>query len=647
MTTFTPKDTWENKRRAHYKAPIPFGYTPSDDDPCVLVPDWDQIQHMEKALDYIDGEMSYRQAAAWLSTVMTRAPSHQAVKNWWEEKRGSDPNNARAIRLQTAERKQEKKREKLSPREKAERAQKIKVAAAKRALTFREKKLAGYQEVREPEPKIPTSPLRLMIEEPADESLEDKEIIFKPNPGPQTTFLAASEQEVLYGGAAGGGKSYALLADPARYFGHKNFNGLILRRTNDELRELKWKSRELYPRLYPGATWREKDSMWLFPSGAQLWMTYLERDEDVMRYQGQAFSYIAVDELTQYPTPFAWNYLRSRLRSADNIEFDGLPTFMRATTNPGGPGHGWVKRMFIDPAPAGQPFDATDIETGKVMIVPVGDPLFDEDRWGKPLFKRRFIPALLKDNPYLMKGGNYAANLLSLSENQRRQLLEGDWTVADGAAFPEFRANTHTCPPFEIPKEWRRFRSCDFGYNSFSAVHWYAIDPVYETLVVYRELYVTRHTGKELSEKILELEQGERIDYGVLDSSVWHVRGHNGPTIEEEMRMAGTRWRQSDRTAGARVAGKNRLHELLKVDETTGRPGIVFFNTCRQIITDLPIIPSDPDGTDDIDDRYTSDHAYDSVRYGIMSRPKSYSPFGFGMDTYAGGYRPADSKLGY
>jgi hypothetical protein len=303
--------------------------------------------------------------------------------------------------------------------------------------------------------------------------------------------------------------------------------------------------------------------------------------------------------------------------------------------------------MFIDPAPPGVAFDATDIETNKPIIVPYGDTRFPEEKWGKAVFQRRFIPALLKDNPYLAQGGQYAANLLSLPENQQRQLLEGDWSVADGAAFPEFRTQLHTIAPFEIPKEWRKFRSCDFGYNSFSAVHWYAIDPAYETLVVYRELYVTRHTGKELSERILELERGERVDYGVLDSSVWHVRGHNGPTIEEEMRMAGTRWRPSDRTAGARVAGKNRLHELLKVDEITNRPGIIFFNTCRQIISDLPIIPADPDGTDDIDKRYASDHAYDSIRYGIMSRPKASSPFGFGMDSLTGGYVPANRKIGY
>ena len=109
----------------------------------------------------------------------------------------------------------------------------------------------------------------------------------------------------------------------------------------------------------------------------------------------------------------------------------------------------------------------------------------------------------------------------------------------------------------------------------------------------------------------------------------------------------GCRWRPSDRTAGARVAGKNQLHQRLKVDEETGEPGLKFFNTCRQIIADLPVIPSDPKGSDDIDPRYASDHAYDSVRYGVMSRPRAASPFdwGKGVPTYR--HTPADATFGY
>ena len=158
-----------------------------------------------------------------------------------------------------------------------------------------------------------------------------QEVIFEPNFGPQTSFLAATEQEVLYGGAAGGGKSYAMVADPVRYLGNPNARMLLVRRSTEELRELISVSKQLYPKAIPGIKFMERDKTWVAPSGATLWMSYLDRDDDVMRYQGQAFSWIGFDELTQWPSPYAWNYMRSRLRST---RASGLPLYMRATSNP-------------------------------------------------------------------------------------------------------------------------------------------------------------------------------------------------------------------------------------------------------------------------------------------------------------------------
>ena len=131
--------------------------------------------------------------------------------------------------------------------------------------------------------------------------VEDSEVVFQPNPGPQEEFLSAGERDVLYGGAAGGGKSFALLADPLRYCHNPNHRGLLLRRTLDELTELIDKSRQLYTKAFPGAKFRESKSTWHVPSGATIWFTYLDRDKDVTRFQGQAFNWIGIDEITQYP----------------------------------------------------------------------------------------------------------------------------------------------------------------------------------------------------------------------------------------------------------------------------------------------------------------------------------------------------------
>ena len=615
--------TWAKKTRPNATARIQYGYKANEDDPLVIEPDETLVPLIEEAMDYLDNGYSTRKVAEWLTEKAQRKISHQGVLLVW---RANRPDSPRIAALDKAN----KKRKPKTRKEKAIAAVKRKRSDAKRVQTLMTKKLAAHETKNEISDSLDFSAYE---KEP-----EQREVVFAPNPGPQTEFLAASEQEVLYGGAAGGGKSFGLLADPMRYFHNPNFNGLILRRTNDELRELIWKSQELYPKAFPGAKWAEKKSQWTLPSGAKLWLTYLEREDDVRRYQGLAFSYIAFDELTQHPTPFAWDYMRSRLRTTD----PDLPIFMRATTNPGGAGHGWVKQMFIDPAPANQAFVATDLSSGEPLEYPEG-----HEKAGQPLFSRRFIPASLTDNPYLMEGGQYEANLLSLPENQRRQLLEGDWAVADGAAFPEFRQSIHVVEPFEIPHNWVRFRSADYGYSSWSAIHWYAIDPAFETLIVYRELYLSKHTGKDLGRAVLDAEMGDSIKFGILDSSCWHNRGQIGPSIAEEMITMGCRWRPSDRTAGARVAGKNQLHERLKVDEETGHPGIVFFNTCRQIIADLPVIPSCPKGSDDIDQRYASDHTYDSLRYGLMSRPRSLSPFDMGRGVPERHYKPSDSTFGY
>ena len=466
--------------------------------------------------------------------------------------------------------------------------------------------------------------------------IDDTPVIFRPNPGPQEEFLSAPEQDVLYGGAAGGGKSFALLADPLRYCHNPNHRGLLLRRTLDELTELIDKSRQLYTKAFPGATFRESKSTWHFPSGATIWFTYLDRDKDVTRFQGQAFNWIGVDEITQYPSSYVWDYLRSRLRSTDPELQKNL--CMRCTANPGGVGGWWVKKMYIDPHEENKAFPASDPETGKPFLWPDGHP-----KAGQPLFYRKFVPARLTDNPYLMADGQYEAMLRSLPEVERRRLLEGDWDVAEGAAFPEFSRVRHIVEPFELPTNWPRIRAADYGYSSPSCVLWGAIDWD-NNIWVYRELYAKHLTAEQLADKILECEELDpEPHYTVLDASCWNKTGF-GPSIAETMMRAGVRWIPSDRN---RLQGKMEIHRRLADDPYSNEPRLRIFSNCKHITAQLSGIPLSKTNSEDVDTK-AEDHAYDALRYMVMTRTSGYTSIHKqlqGIKDQA--FQPFDATFGY
>jgi hypothetical protein len=223
-------------------------------------------------------------------------------------------------------------------------------------------------------------------------------------------------------------------------------------------------------------------------------------------------------------------------------------------------------------------------------------------------------------------------------------LLEGDWDIMEGAAFPEWNRSIHVIEPFDIPYNWRRFRACDYGYGSYAAVLWFAVTPE-EQLIVYRELYVSKVLAPDLADMILDLEsEVGQISYRVLDSSCWHKRGDPGPSIAESMIVRGCRWRPSDRSKGARVAGKNEIHRRLQVDEYTEEPRLQIFSNCVHTIAQLPVIPLDKNNPEDVDTN-SEDHLYDALRYGCMSRPRS-SAWDIDPDTHRG-YTPADPVFGY
>ena len=451
------------------------------------------------------------------------------------------------------------------------------------------------------------------------QSLQDEaqdSIIFAPNEGPQTEFLAAGETDVLYGGAAGGGKSYAMLVDPLRYAHRTAHRALILRRSMPELRELIDKSRELYPKAFPGCKYREVEKMWNFPSGAKIEFGFLERDADVYRYQGQAYSWIGFDEITHLPTEFSWNYLASRLRTTDSE----IVPYMRCTANPGGVGAHWVKKRYIDYSPPNVSFEGADGLT------------------------RKFIPARLDDNPYLAEDGRYEQMLKALPPTQRKQLLEGNWDVNEGAAFTEFSIDTHVISPFQIPVHWERVKGIDYGYASESACIWAALDPSDGTLIIYRELYRKGLTGEDLGYRITEMELEDPFSVaGVLDTAAWNRTGTTGPTVGETLVKQGHKLRRADKN---RIQGKIQIHEYLRLQQS-GRPRLQIFNNCPNLIRELQSIPLDKANPEDVDTK-AQDHAYDALRYLIMSRPRINDPLAElrNLRTQQA-YTPSDSVFGY
>jgi hypothetical protein len=430
------------------------------------------------------------------------------------------------------------------------------------------------------------------------EHISQHKVIFKPNRGPQTNFLAASEREVFYGGARGGGKSYAMLIDPLRYCHKENHRALLLRRTMPELRDLINHSQRLYSRAFPGAKWREQEKEWRFPSGAKIEFGYAENMTDA---------------------------LRSSLRSVD----PSIPVYMRATGNPGNVGSQWVKEMFVDP-----------IDPNTAFNVEVTTPK------GIKYITRRFIPAKLQDNPYLMQTEDYYAMLSSLPEVQRKQFLDGNWDAFSNAAFPEFNRDIHVVEPFEVPKGWQRFRAADWGYSSPACVLWFAID--YDNnLWLYRELYTQKITADVFARKVLMLERDEYIRYGVLDASTWAKRGDIGPSIAETMIQTGCRWRPSDRTPKSRISGKLEIHKRLKLnDDKKKEPGLRIFANCRNLLRTFPTLPLDDNNPEDIN-THVEDHAYDALRYGCMSRPMHTSYANRFNKTPRPQFQPVDRIFGY
>jgi hypothetical protein len=458
-------------------------------------------------------------------------------------------------------------------------------------------------------------------------------VIWAPQPK-QISFMERPEYEVLYGGSAGGGKSDALLMEALRQVHIPHYRGIIFRKTYPQLTELIDRSTTLYKMAFPKAKYNESKHVWLFPSGAKIYFSSMQYAKNRTDHQGKRYDFIAFDELTHF-TWEEYSYMFSRNRPSKNPR-SPLRTrcYIRASTNPGGVGHGWVKQRFIDAAEWGTPI----VEEVEVRAPDGEIKTIKRDRI--------FIPATVFDNKILLEENpDYLGSLALLPEKERSALLYGEWDSFEGQYFSEFKPEpdrsilkesgitkeeahaqgrwTHVIEPFEPPQSWRIYRSYDFGSAHPFAMTWWTIDTEGTAYMIAEYYGCTGRANEGLKwspdeqfKKIAQIERehpylaGRRI-YGVADPSIWD--GSRGISIAQTAEKYGIYFEPG---INARIPGWLQLRYRFQFD-SFGRAKIYFFDTCPETIRTIPLLIHDERMVEDVDSS-TEDHIADTIRYFCM-----------------------------
>lgn len=398
----------------------------------------------------------------------------------------------------------------------------------------------------------------------------------------QEVFINATPTEVLFGGAAGGGKSYGQVIDAflfaLKYNGSKQ---LILRKTFADLEKSIIRTvLGLYPREV--FSYNSSSHTGRFKNGSIIDFGYLARENDVYQYQSAEYDVIRFDELTHF-TKDQYTYLISRVRGANSY-----PKQIKSSTNPGGVGHVWVKERFIEPSPPNVEFTGDDGVS------------------------RIFIPSFLADNHFLTrKDPNYRKRLLALSEKEQKALLYGDWNIFEGQYFDEFSEDVHVCEPFDIPKEWRRYRAFDYGLDRLACL-WVAVDSA-RNVYVYREFCESNLTIGDAARGILgRTDENEEIYLTLAPPDMWGRSQETGRSKADIFYDNGLVVVSSSNN---REAGWLSIKELMRKD-SNGDSRLHIFSTCRELIRCLPaLIRDDKRPTDCAIEPHELTHAPDALRY--------------------------------
>jgi len=449
-------------------------------------------------------------------------------------------------------------------------------------------------------------------------------INYQPTPK-QAIFHASKANEILYGGAAGGGKTKAIIMDAL--FSCLKWPGItavVFRRSYRELEDTDIKEAQA---SYPDglAKYNVGRHEFTLLNGSKILFRHCENEADRFNYSGLEAQRMYFDELTTF-TQVIYDFLKTRLRAKKSLRC--VPV-VKSASNPGNIGHGWVKKQFVD---AGPYMEIREQE------------IYSEALHKAKKIRTQYIPSLAMENPYITD--DYIFELEQKPEALKRALLNGDWDSFEGQVFTEFKDDpahyddrkwTHVINPFQIPLDWPRYMSFDYGYSEPFSCQWWAIAPSRGggegTVYLYREWYGCvpnkadtgiKLTPTQIMEGILEREEFEiRNNLRVLrvaDSSIFDK--DRGDSIADQMapgyygRHKGVVFSKCDK---ARIAGKMEVHERLRFD-SEGKPGMYIFNTCKDWIRTVPNLPYDEKKREDVD-TLAEDHAYDSTRYFLMDHP--------------------------
>jgi hypothetical protein len=430
------------------------------------------------------------------------------------------------------------------------------------------------------------------------------DILWKPLSVPQSRFLAATEDEVLYGGAKGGKKTESLVMVHLQQTDHPKYKGLVLRETFAELIEIMDRCRKYYPKL--GARWVAGENRWVFPSGASVEIGYCETELDTGRYQGREWTCITYDEMGNLRSERTWDLLMGEIRSPDPT----LITMARGSANPGGAGHAWIKRRYV-----------TATQRGTVVYV---DPATG--------LRRRFIPARVSDNPIYRNDTVYMARLNALPDVLRRQRLDGDWDAGEGMALDELSRSVHLIPPIAVGRWWYRWGALDIGFGhgwcfGHGAMDGHGNAYVIDSLHGHRDRYDL--VAGRINEQVPVSTLGSIVCDNFARSE--GSKGHRDrtPSVQELFHEYGIEMGNANQK---RVLGLNNLRLWLgwrSADGTARVPRLRFFDTRgnRLLFECLEQMVVDPKNVEDVlkvhsdENGHGGDDPYDMLRYLMADHP--------------------------